>query len=64
MSVEAFYSVFTFYFLASFIMMIIAVERNSAASDVIVPNPMLAYGGVKISPIMKPPTVAQVIAAN
>jgi len=45
-------------------MMIITVERNNAASDVIIPNPMLAYGGVKISPIMKPPTVAQVIAAN
>lgn len=43
-------------------MMIIAVERNSAAIDVIIPSPMFAYGGVNIIPIMKPPMVEKSIA--
>ena len=45
-------------------MMIIAVERNRAANDAIIPSPILAYGGVRIKPIMKPPTVEHITATN
>jgi len=45
-------------------MMISAVERDSAANDAIIPRPTLAYGGVRIIPIMKPPIVEQAMAMN